>query len=539
MADRSRLTARALLACILAVALAAPAWSSSQSEAASTERVTIRMFTTDAGVPVPQGVDPSDNWFIKILEDYANVDLILEIPEYQELTTKLRLLLASQNLPDIVRGTSTSDMDKAAEDGAFVDLQKYYDKSPVIQKYITPALADMARSPKGLLYGMPSLNLVTLGDMVNVTRGDFVEKYGKMPTTVDEWADFLRWAKKTYPNSYPITTRIGTDNVWWTGETFFYWYGLRVYNFSLRNGHVVRDFTLPEYREPLAIFQKLYAEGVYDKEYMSNQTTQWVNKIYGKDVVLWSYMNYQICQYAYTFSTNFGKYGGTPGGYFMVAPELSKFPASVKDVRTTYPYLETPIYGHRVAISVQSKHPDRAWKVIEGCASDKFVDAANWGQEGVHYNVVDGKKVPVISMIYKRDNADPKSHNWVAGHSLIVGQQFNDAYIGIQEQQMGKDLYDKILATTMWPREKAKVRGTYFMSFIPPIAGVSEKTSEANAFISTATMEAVTGAITMDQFAAKQKEYEQKYGFITEAYDKYVQANKADLRRKGVKEIDW
>jgi ABC-type glycerol-3-phosphate transport system substrate-binding protein len=539
MKDRGSLTARALLACILAVALAAPAWSSGSEEVTSKERVTIRMFTTDAGVPVPQGVDISNNWFINILEDYANVDLILEVPEYQDLTTKLRLLLASQNLPDIVRGTSVADMDKAADDGAFVDLQKYYDKSPVMQKWVTPALADMARSPKGLLYGMPQLNLATLGDMVNVTRGDFVAKYGKMPKTVEEWVEFLRWAKKTYPNSYPITTRIGTDNIWWTGETFFYWYGLRVYDFSIRGGHVVQDFTLPEFKEPLAIFQKMYAENVYDKEYMSNQTTQWVNKIYGKDVVLWSYMNYQVAQYAYTFSTNFGKYGGTPGGYFVVAPQLEKFPASVKDVRYTYPYLETPIVGHRIAVSVQSKYPDRAWKVIEGCASDKFVEAANWGREGIHYKVVDGKKVPIIEMIFKRDNTDPNSHNWVAGHSLIVGQQFSDAHIGIQEQQMGKELYDGILATTMWPRDKAKERGTYFMSFVPPIAGVSEKMSEARAFISQATMEAVTGAITIDQFAAKQADFKQKYGFIADAIDKWVQANKAELRRKGVKEIDW
>ena len=63
--------------------------------------------------------------------------------------------------------------------------------------------------------------------------------------------------------------------------------------------------------------------------------------------------------------------------------------------------------------------------------------------------------------------------------------------------------------------------------------------SEAQAFISQADLEAVTGAITMEQFAAKQEEFKQKYGFITEAYDKWVQANKAVLRRKGVKEIDW
>ncbi|HSV92165.1 MAG TPA: extracellular solute-binding protein, partial [Desulfobacterales bacterium] len=288
---------------MLVLAVAALGWSEGQAD--TKERVTIRMFTTDAGVPVPTGVDPSDNWLVNILEKYANVDLVLEIPAYQDLTTKLRLLLASQNLPDIVRGTSQTDMDKAADDGAFIDLEKYYNKSTLMQKAVAKPLADMARSPKGLLYGIPCLNTAALGDLVNVVRLDFLDKYGKKPGTVEEWIDFVRWYHANYPNAVPMTTRIGTDNIWWTGEVFFLWYGVRPYNFSIRGGKVVRDFTLPEFREPLAHFRQMYAEGIYDKEFMNNQTTVWVNKLYGKDVVMFSYMNYQVAQNAYIFNQNF------------------------------------------------------------------------------------------------------------------------------------------------------------------------------------------------------------------------------------------
>jgi hypothetical protein len=105
--------------------------------------------------------------------------------------------------------------------------------------------------------------------------------------------------------------------------------------------------------------------------------------------------------------------------------------------------------------------------------------------------------------------------------------------------QLGKEWYDKINATTMWPREAAKVRGTNINQFFPVIEGVTEKLSEAQAFITQADLEMITGAITSAQFKAKQEEFKQKYGFITEAYDKWVQANKAFLRTKGVKEIDW
>ncbi len=143
-------------------------------------------------------------------------------------------------------------------------------------------------------------------------------------------------------------------------------------------------------------------------------------------------------------------------------------------------------------------------------------------------------------MIYKRDHNDPNSHNWVAHASNpIWSVNFNDTIVAHPADAAGQGMYDKIIATTMWPRDAAKVRGTNINNFFPVIDGVTEKLSEAQAFISQADLEMITGAITSTQFTAKQEEFKQKYGFITEAYDKWVQANKAVLRTKGVKEIDW
>jgi len=96
-----------LFACAVALALIAAmgAWASGGGESvAAAERVTLHMFMGNSGVPHPEGLDPNDNWFCKIIEDYANVDLIYEVPAYQDFVTKLNLLLASGNLPDIVHG---------------------------------------------------------------------------------------------------------------------------------------------------------------------------------------------------------------------------------------------------------------------------------------------------------------------------------------------------------------------------------------------------------------------------------------------------
>ncbi len=68
------------------------------------KRVKLTMFMGNSGLAQPTGVDPSNNWAINVIEDYANVDLELEIPAYNDFPTKLNLLLASGNLPDIVHG---------------------------------------------------------------------------------------------------------------------------------------------------------------------------------------------------------------------------------------------------------------------------------------------------------------------------------------------------------------------------------------------------------------------------------------------------
>ncbi len=182
---------RAGIALMLVLAVAALGWSEGQAD--TKERVTLRMFTTDAGVPVPQGVNPSDNWFVNIVEKYANVDLVVEIPAYQDAHHQAA---AAARLAEPARHRarpSTVDMDKAADDGAFLDLEKYYNKSTLMQKVVTKDLVDMARSPKGLLYGIPALNTRRSATSSTSCARDFYGQYGKKADHRRGVNEFLRW----------------------------------------------------------------------------------------------------------------------------------------------------------------------------------------------------------------------------------------------------------------------------------------------------------------------------------------------------------
>jgi putative aldouronate transport system substrate-binding protein len=446
----------------LALMLAANAWTAGQSDAGATsERLTLTMFMSNAGVPHPEGLDPSDNWALKIVEDYANVDLILEVPAYQDFPTKLNLLLASGNLPDIVHGYSPTEMNQAADAGAFIDLKKLYDASPVMQKVVPAEALELARSPGGKYWAIPRMNSGQLSGQTNAVRLDLWEQYngGKNPGTVEGWMDYLRWIKRTIPDSIPLTGRQVGENIWNSQDTFFIWYGVQPYRFRVQGGQVIHEFTLPAYAEAVGVFRQLYADGVLDKEFAANPTPQWVNKLYGRNVGMFTYPAHQILLNAASFNKNLG--GGNK--FWTMSPPLTTYPSVVaNDLRYTYGNADLPIGVHRVGISSKSRYPDRAFKVLEGFASDALKDAMTWGREGHDYTVKDGQRVPDLTRIYLRDDKNPETMYWTQNMAFITGNQFfSENILKVVGLQIGTSVMDKIRGQTQWTIDRAKEVGVH------------------------------------------------------------------------------
>ncbi len=110
------------------------------------ERVKLRMFFGDSGSAVPSGTDVSDEPFINIVEDYANVDLEVIQPAYADFQTQFNLMMTSGDLPDIIHCWFTDDCMKYGDQGAFIDLKEYYDNSPVVQNVISPEVMELSKS---------------------------------------------------------------------------------------------------------------------------------------------------------------------------------------------------------------------------------------------------------------------------------------------------------------------------------------------------------------------------------------------------------
>lgn len=494
-------------------------------------RIKLKMFMSNSGVPHPEGVDPSDNPMLKIVEDYANVDIEMEVPNYDDFQTKFNLMLSSGNLPDIVQTEYAEEADMRGDEGAFIDLKSFYDNSPVMQKVITPEMMEMAKSASGKYYRIPmSRAEAAQGDGI-IVRYDLLEKYngGKWPETVEEWVDMLRKLKQGDPDSIPMTNRVlDPEAISYSGLPFFYWYGAMPYTYRVVGGEAVSTFTLPEYKEAVQVMKRLYDEGLLDREFATNDTPKWVEKWNNRNVL---FGHNGADQY---IPKNDPKLLAS-GKDYVFAPPLKQYPSVLQDTKYVQPFRKFPINKDSVYISSKAKDKERAWKVLEGFATEQLKDTIFWGIENEDYKVENGQKVPIEGEGLSNPNKTYRLH-----FGIVLGfYSGTDRNIASARQAMKPEQLERQLAGLDTLAKAADEQGLRVADFITPEPDVSLKQTESHQFISTATVEAIMGKISLEQFDGKVAEYQQKYGFIYGQYTDYIKANKEQLLSLGVKEAGW
>ncbi|OGO82818.1 MAG: hypothetical protein A2Y21_07205 [Clostridiales bacterium GWC2_40_7] len=486
----------------------------------------------------PEGYNFNDNEYIDVIEKMANVELEFTVPAYSDYNNKLQLIMASADLPDIIQGFNSVDGVKYGDQGAFIDLKNYYDNSTNVKKRITAEMLEFTKSTSGKYYRIPQpTQIAPDNSLVNLTvlvRYDLIQKYnnGKYPESVDEWTAYLRMLRKELPNAALLSDRMLAGCAFrYVNEAVFYWFGVTPYKYRMENGNFISTFTTPEYKEAVKLLKVYYNEGILQKDFATMDTTKWVDAVWNKDTAVLSYDNIQVYSFMEQTMTKEGKSGYT----YAVAPPLKTYPAVVKDIKYTMPINKPPVNDAGLYIANSSKNKDAAWKVIDALASDEFYNKIYIGQEGKEFTTKNSQKVINPDVYLAKDRMWLQS----LGHIFGVGAPLWDIKRPLYEEQWGKERYkvanDSFYMSTQWSAS----RGFDLNSMIPLIQGVTEKVEESNLFISEASVKAVMGQISMDDFDKKVAEFKTRYGFISDAYTKFIQENKAALKAKGAIEVDW
>ena len=529
-----------MLVGLLAVSLA---WSGAGRRAKAGERVKLTMFMGNSGLAQPAGVDPSDNWAINIVENYANVDLELEIPNYQDFPTKMNLLLASGNLPDVVHSWQLADMIKAADAGAFLDLKAFWDKSPQMQKVFPALNMELVKdqTTTGKYWAIP-MNQHRPGSRARgvLVRQDLIDKYngGKYPEDVQGYLNWFKAIKAAIPDSIPYRRPpLPQLPLLELGQHLRHARRLLPRELLLEERQVRgAAIELPEYKEAVKIYRQMYKDGILDKEFATNPRDAYFQKLANKFVAT---QTNTIDQIVPTVGNQLERHGEEqhPGVYWVYAPPLKRYPRGVR--AEVHPVAELGRVPHQLGAprghQRQDQVPDRGLEGPGGLRLRRARDAQAWGREGKEYNVVGGKRVahePAVLQRHQRSRLPlldpaPRHHLGLLAHGGEVR--------GPEAKAPGSSR-----RSTRAPAgscRTAKATGIAPANYLPTFPDISAKSAEALALSAQIVAKTITGEMSLEDYDAAVKDWKQKYDFMLETQNKWISRQQGRPQDQGSQDL--
>jgi putative aldouronate transport system substrate-binding protein len=229
--------------------------------------------------------DFNDNAFTQWMEEKTGIDLQIEVVNFQDAQTKLNLVLASGDLPDIIMGfpMTSSLLAQQGSQGVFVPLNDlmatYGYETKRIFETERPHLLPLITSPDSNIYGLPEINECFhcfLSQKMWVYQ-PWLETLGlAVPTTTAEFESMLVAFKTQDPNGNGVADEVAFSGSaeglggWHNSveqflmNSFVFYDRIQHDRLLLIDGQVQAAYAQPGYREGLRYLNSLYAQGLID-----------------------------------------------------------------------------------------------------------------------------------------------------------------------------------------------------------------------------------------------------------------------------------
>lgn len=375
-----------------------PSGEEGAGETNQDDPITLTLFDKNTGDaftnPVSLEITERTGIFVEIQQPTGNPD------------EKLNLMLASGDLPDIVLiDRREATMNKYIDSGALLPLNDLINEyAPNIVEQYGDVLAKSVYEDGNNYYLNNWYGLDPDPNWSVAMRMDLLIEYGLGDRamagdsfTQDEFVDFLRWFKETYPgdNANPALPLTGDASYWPSLiGTFQAMYGMKnYYENGDRIEFIVRH---PKYLEMLKFANMLVNEGLMDPEWGINDGTMTTEKEIAGRVAA------RLGNIGEANSIFLEDYGQDTEHLFyqfnITAPDVSR---------------EETTYGPRsslgwdgVAITVSNEHPVETIKFLDFLASEEGQYLLMWGVEGENWNMEDGVHTPT------QEALDSSSADW-------------------------------------------------------------------------------------------------------------------------------
>lgn len=470
----------------------------SEAEGNDGKPMTIKMF---AGLY--NEIPDMNNDYWKEWERRTNVKLDVEWVPSGDLDTKLDLLLASGDLPEVVayQNPIRPTLITAIQNGAFWDLTPFLgdlSEYPNLKNNLAPDALKYL-SVEGSIYAVPRSRSRIDGGLK--IREDWLKKLNiKVPTDFEEYKEALKKIVDADMDGNGKKDTVGLLYI--NNPPASFQAGFGVYNPTYTDdGGLMSPSLTPQYVEMVEWLRGLYADGLMSKEYAVMKESQ------AEEL----------------FKTNRAASYGRPIWWdheWEQAMKKSGQPdAKILNVTLTGPKgdyavgLETGVAGgFYISKKVPEEKVKQLLKYFDQTASQEMTDFAYYGIEGVHYTEKDGQKV-LTEQGVKEVNTTSKGAGvlayakWGKVISASGDKAFNDAKIKEVENydEIGKIDHYRVITSEGW-------RSTW------------PKYSDEYASMVT---KAIVGHIPMEEFRAyvdqlnNQPDIQEAYQQMAEAYKQF------------------
>jgi len=300
-------------------------------------------------------------------------------------SSKLQTRAATGDLPDIFMPRDGIEK-TLIEDGMIWDISEYLQVyAPNVWSRIPESIWDVVRtsdpSGKGGIYYIP--NVQQFNGFASFIRKDWLDEAGLgIPTTQAEYVDALRAFKKRGADVLPT---IGRENGRWMDHLFFM-YDVAMYEghpcFDVYDGQVTYSAVTPNMKEAITFIRGLYNEGLLDNETFLNKANTLWEKVKTNRVGSWFHIP-----------------NGLDG---MALDDLLKVEPKADVV--VLPRIAAPGYEGYITVKqiwgpywAFGKKDEKTFiaslKMLDWLANLANEEEIRYGVQGLHYNLVDGKKV--------------------------------------------------------------------------------------------------------------------------------------------------
>ena len=420
----------------------------------------------------------------------TGVKLDIEGPTGGQFVESFNLMIASGDLPDVIlydwglNAHVPGGPDKYIKEKYIIALNDVIEKwAPNLKRELSedPEMDKAVKTDSGNYYVFPRYEPVTSAWLGPVVRQDWLDDLGlAVPETLDDWHTMLTRFKNEKGSTSPLIYQAGN----FKGSGFLSAAYGEKFGFYIEDDKVVYGAARPGWKDFLAEMQKWYAEGLIDRDIAAIDSTTMKNKVVsGKN----------------------GAFLGSGGMLGTYIPMMKDLDPKAKFVGVPYPVMnkgDVPKFGiHTLsypgemssAISAECDDVELAAKFLDYFYTEEGQLFANFGIEGVTYNMVDG--YPKLSdMVINSDDINSTIDEYAISEFSIIDPRYYEQRMVFPEQKA---------AIKTWGETDA---GKYKMPLLLPTEEESDVmakyTTEVNTYAEEMYIKYLIGAESLDTFDA-------------------------------------